>query len=138
MKFLLSILVLAILSISNSLTAQNTQNIIVTVTNPTSENGKISFALFDKENFMKTPLKREIGTIKNGKSTIIFKEIPVGEYAITCYHDKNDNGKMDFASNGMPLEDYGASNNVFNFGPPSYEDAKFTVSDKKISIAIRF
>tara|TARA_B110000027_G_scaffold125581_1_gene143115 strand:- start:800 stop:937 length:138 start_codon:yes stop_codon:yes gene_type:complete len=45
---------------------------------------------------------------------------------------------MDFQPNGMPLEDYGASNNIMNFGPPKYEDAKFTVTDKKVSLKIKF
>jgi uncharacterized protein (DUF2141 family) len=38
----------------------------------------------------------------------------------------------------MPLESYGASNNVMNFGPPKYEDAKFVVADKNVSLEIRF
>jgi uncharacterized protein (DUF2141 family) len=38
----------------------------------------------------------------------------------------------------MPLEAYGASNNIMNFGPPKYEDAKFTVTDKKVSLKIKF
>jgi uncharacterized protein (DUF2141 family) len=38
----------------------------------------------------------------------------------------------------MPKEDYGASNNVMNFGPPQYEDSKFIVSDKNVSLNIKF
>ena len=45
---------------------------------------------------------------------------------------------MDFATNGMPLEDYGASNNVMNFGPPTFDNAKFTVSNKNVSLDIKF
>ena len=45
---------------------------------------------------------------------------------------------MDFAGNGMPLEDYGASNNVMNFGPPTFDDAKFLLTDKNVSLDIKF
>ena len=45
---------------------------------------------------------------------------------------------MDFAANGMPLEDYGASNNNMSFGPPNFDLAKFTVSDKDVSLEIKF
>ena len=45
---------------------------------------------------------------------------------------------MDFRENGMPIEDYGASNNVMNFGPPNFSDAKFTVTDKDLELNIRF
>ncbi|MDA9087377.1 DUF2141 domain-containing protein, partial [Polaribacter sp.] len=74
---------------------------------------------------------------ENGKTTITFKEVAGGEYAIVCYHDKNSNDKMDFQPNGMPLEAYGASNNVMNFGPPKFDDAKFTVVDKNVSLEIK-
>ena len=76
--------------------------------------------------------------IKEGISEVKFVNILPGEYAVVCYHDKNNNGKMDFTTNGMPLEDYGASNNVMNFGPPTFENAKFNVSDKNVYLEIKF
>jgi uncharacterized protein (DUF2141 family) len=45
---------------------------------------------------------------------------------------------MDFQPKGMPLEVYGASNNVMNFGPLRFDDAKFTVGDKNVSLEIKF
>mgnify|MGYP003840149151 CR=1 FL=1 len=59
-------------------------------------------------------------------------------YNIIKINDENDNNKMDFQSNGMPKEDYGSSNNVMNFGPPKFEDAKFVVIDKNVSLDIKF
>lgn len=112
--------------------------ITATVTNVTSDKGKVSFALYTKDSFMKVPLQAKSSTIKNGKSSVIFENIEPGEYAIICFHDKNDNDKMDFQENGMPLEDYGASNNIMSFGPPKYDDAKFTVADEDLSIEIKF
>jgi len=38
----------------------------------------------------------------------------------------------------MPKEPYGASNNVMNYGPPQFADAKFIVSDKNIDLNIMF
>jgi uncharacterized protein (DUF2141 family) len=138
MKFLVAILVTAVLFISNTLTAQEKVSITATVVNVTSDEGKVSFALFDKENFRIKSLQSVSSEIKEGKSVVTFTDIPSGDYAIICFHDKNGNDKMDFATNGMPLENYGASNNVMNFGPPKYEDAKFVVADKNVSLEIRF
>ena len=46
---------------------------------------------------------------------------------------------MDFSPNRMPLEEYGASNNVLNpYGHPTYDNAKFVVSDKNVSLTIKF
>ncbi|AUC14768.1 hypothetical protein BTO06_06245 [Tenacibaculum sp. SZ-18] len=117
---------------------QDTKTITVTISNATSDKGSIKFGLHNKETFMvKKPLLVAESKIENGKCKIVFKNVPEGEYAITCFHDKNENGKMDFQPNGMPMEAYGASNNVMNFGPPRYDDAKFTVSDKDVSLDIR-
>ena len=137
MKILASILVVVIISITNIITAQN-KTITATVLNISSDKGIVKFALYNKTNFRLKPLQSEIGNIENGETTITFKEVAGGEYAIVCYHDKNSNDKMDFQPNGMPLEAYGASNNVMNFGPPRFDDAKFTVVDKNVSLEIKF
>lgn len=137
MKTLVSILVVVIISITNIITAQN-KTITATILNISSDKGIVKFALYNKTNFRLKPLQSEIGNIENGKTTITFKEVAGGEYAIVCYHDKNSNDKMDFQPNGMPLEAYGASNNVMNFGPPKFDDAKFTVVDKNVSLEIKF
>ncbi|RBW63202.1 hypothetical protein DS884_00590 [Tenacibaculum sp. E3R01] len=137
MRFLTSILVLIIVFTIETVSAQK-QTITATVVNVTSNKGKVSYALYNKDNFMKEPVKAKSSKIVNGKSTVVFNDVPAGEYAIVCYHDKNDNNKMDFQPNGMPIENYGASNNVMNFGPPQYEDAKFTIIDNNVSLEIRF
>ena len=138
MKFLVSILVVVFSILTSSITAQN-NTITVTVVNASSDDGKIGFSLYAKDNFMRNPIQGKEGKIKEGKSTIIFENVPKGEYAIVCFHDKNNNDKMDFSPNRMPLEDYGASNNILNpYGPPTFDTAKFVVSDKNVSLAIKF
>jgi uncharacterized protein (DUF2141 family) len=138
MKFLVASLVTVVLFISNTITAQENLSITATVVNVTSDAGKVSFALYNKENFRVKPLQAISSEIKEGKSIAVFTDIPDGEYTIICFHDKNDNNKIDFATNGMPLENYGASNNVMNYGPPNYEDAKFILADKSVRLEIRF
>lgn len=138
MKLIVSLLAATVLFISNSITAQDQVTITATVVNVTSNIGKVGFALYNKENFMGTPILGDKVAVIDGKSFVVFKNIQPGVYAITCYHDKNSNDKMDFATNGMPLEDYGASNNIKSYGPPNFDHAKFTVSDKDVSLEIKF
>ena len=135
MNFLVSILMGIMLFITNSIIAQNKTTITATVVNVTSDSGKVGFALYDKINFKMKPIKGKELKIVDWKSTVIFESIKAGKYAVICYHYKN---KMDFQSNAMPIEDYGATNNIMNFGPPKYEDAKFTITDKKLSLEIKF
>jgi len=137
MKLIFAILATTMLFITNSIIAQK-QTITATVVNVSSDAGKVGFALYNKTNFRMQPLQASASIIKEGKSVVTFNNIETGEYAIICYHDKNNNDKMDFRSNGMPLEDYGASNNNMSFGPPKFEDAKFTVNDKNVSLEIKF
>lgn len=137
MKFLTMTLVAFLFFVVGKITAQN--SITITVTNATSNKGKISYALFTKDNFRGKPLQAISSKIKENKSVAVFKNVPTGEYAIICFHDKNNNDKMDFEPNGMPIEDYGVSNNAMNrFGPPEYEQAKFKVTDKNVSLKIKF
>lgn len=136
MKILATVLT-AVMMFSASITSTE-KNVTATVVNVSTDSGKVSFALYDKEGFMKQPLQSKNGKIVDGKSTVIFENLAPGEYAIICFHDKNDNDTMDFQSNGMPMEDYGATNNIMNFGPPRYDDAKFTVSDKDLTLEIKF
>lgn len=136
-KILATILTTAVVFVVSLLTSGN-QEITVTVVNATTDNGKVSFALYDQVTFMKTPLKGASAKIIKGKSTVTFKNIAQGEYSVICFHDKNNNGKIDFNENGMPLEDYGASNNNMDFGPPSFLDSKFTVIEEDVCLEIKF
>jgi len=68
----------------------------------------------------------------------IFTGLGSGEYALAIYHDENSNGEMDRNFLGMPTEDYVFSNYATgSFGPPSFEDAKFMLSDS-VSINLDF
>ena len=137
MKLILAILTTIMLFITHSITGQN-KTVTATVINISSDEGKVGFALYNKTNFRLKPLQGATSIITKGKSTVIFKNVEAGEYAIICYHDKNNNDKMDFKANGMPLEDYGASNNNMSFGSPQFNDAKFSVIEENVSLEIRF
>ena len=138
MRFLIHTLVIVVLFTIKTVSAQN-QKITATVVNATSDKGSVKYALYTKEDFRKKPLQTQKSIIKEGKSTVVFENVPAGEYAIICYHDANNNDKMDFQPNGMPLEDYGATNNKLSrFGPPQYDEAKFLVEDKDVSFEIKF
>ncbi|WP_411768054.1 DUF2141 domain-containing protein [Winogradskyella sp. A3E31] len=115
------------------------QNITVTIDNVQGDKGKVSFALHTKDTFMKTAPVATLETkIENGKVKVVFKDIEPGEYAILVLHDANENGKMDFQENGMPLENFAASNNTMSYGPPQYSDAKFTLGAEDLKLNIRF
>lgn len=114
------------------------RTITVTIDNVASDTGKVNYALYNKDSFMKVPIQTQSDSPKGKKSKVVFTNIEPGNYAIICFHDANNNDKMDFQPSGMPLENYGVSNNPMSFGPPNFDEAQFVVSDKDVTLKIRF
>jgi uncharacterized protein (DUF2141 family) len=115
-----------------------TVTITVNVSNVTSDKGTVQFSLYDKDTFMLNPLMSKTGKISNGVTKVEFEGVKSGSYAIMCFHDSNDNNKMDFNEQRMPIEDYGMSNNPILMGPPTFDVAKFTVENKSVDLTIKF
>ena len=124
-----------------SLSAQQqdaTFDLTVVITGIENDKGRIYLAIYDsKETFLTKP-QGIVAGIKDKKSLGIFKGLGKGEYAISLFHDENDNQKMDTKIFGIPKEPYGFSNNVKLFmGPPKFKDVKFRLeSNKTISIKV--
>lgn len=121
--------------------AQETQKITANFIEIKSDKGKLFVALYNtKDSFLEKPFKTAIVEIKDLKAVAVFKDIPVGEYAISAFHDENDNKKMDTNFLGIPKEHIGTSNDAKGFmGPPKYKDAKFTLTkntNKTLTITI--
>ena len=142
MKVFTAILALVVVFQTSLYTTKKTntekRTITVTVPNVTSDKGKVSYALYNKDSFMKKPLQAKSSKVEGKKSVVVFTNVVSGNYAVICFHDANNNDMMDFEGNGMPLEDYGVSNNPMSFGPPNFDEAEFEVSDKDVTLEIRF
>lgn len=111
----------------------------VEIENISNEDGQLLIGLYDAEgNWLKKRKMSALGQIANGKSEVTFENVPTGTYAISLFHDENNNGKLDTNFLGIPKEDTGSSNNApANFGPPEWEDAKFEVKGEKIKQSIK-
>ncbi len=141
MRHLFTFLALIFLSSFYSVNAQNDTgyDITVTISNFESNDGKVFIGLYNsEENFLGEMYKGTISKISNNQCEVILKGIPDGTYAISVYHDENDNNKMDKGVFGIPKEDYGCSNGATGFmGPPKWEDAKFELKGKSINQHIK-
>lgn len=119
---------------------KNRYQIDVEINDISTNEGNVYFALYDSElNFnARNPLKKTSSEIKDGAVKVTFSDLEPNIYAITCFHDANSNGKLDFEIGGIPIEDYGTTNNIMNFGPPRFADAKFDLKDKDLTFEIKF
>lgn len=112
--------------------AQNT--VEVSITDFNNNDGTIYISIYDsEETFLDKGFISKKSEIKNQTASFTFSELVDGEYAISCFHDEDDNGKMNMIMGMIPSEDYGTSNNApARFGPPKWKDAKFEVKDGEI------
>lgn len=138
-------LLIAALQLPGSLTGQSreTSTLIVQVTNARSSKGRIAIALFQEasgfpgDSSKALRLQRAVIDPAKLSSQFVFEGIPRGVYAVSVFHDENMNGKLDKNFMGVPREGYGFSNNPKKrMGPPSFEEAKFTLDQPEQSVVI--
>ena len=114
----------------------------VVVTGLRSAKGKVGCTLFaGPRGFPSDPdaaVQRLWCKIDRASSTCPFQPVPAGTYAVACFHDENDNGKIDTGLFGIPTEGTVVSNHAKGtFGPPKYRDAKFAFSAEPMTMTLR-
>lgn len=62
-----------------------------------------------------------------GETTLTFKDLPNGRYAVIAYHDADSNGLLNKRFGMIPTEGYGLSNNPQVFGKPGFDACAFDV-----------
>ncbi len=74
-------------------------------------------------------------------TTLRFRNVAPGTYAIALLHDENGNGKADRALGMMPKEGFGFSRDAkVRMGPPAFDDAAITVgtTSQRQTIRMRY
>lgn len=131
------------ISIFSSDGAKKSGTLVVKFNGMSSNDGKVVIALCNSDANYKDHKSPYIGkSIAINKNTAIveFEDLPFGDYAIKAFHDEDANDDLNTNILGIPVEDYGFSNNARGmFGPPSWQDAKFELNDddKVVEIEIK-
>jgi len=114
--------------------------LVITVENVKKNQGKILLAVYaDNQNFLSEVTYRSVHQTvhQSGAVTVEVADLPYGNYAISLYHDENNNGKIDTNFMKIPKEPYGFSNNARGiFGPPSFEESRFSFNSARQEIRI--
>jgi len=130
---------LLIFSTSSFAQKSNTSvGITINVTNIQSNKGNIRIGLYKSEQDFLKKIHKSISTKASEDGVqVTFKNLEPGEYAISLYHDKDNNNKLNTFLK-IPTEPYGVSNNKKErFGPPQWKNARFTLSNEIITQNIR-
>jgi uncharacterized protein (DUF2141 family) len=93
--------------------------------------GDIYIAVYDNEDdYMENRFAEAIAKVESEGSLEVVLKIPYGKYAVTIFHDVNQDAELSTNFMGIPKEPYGFSNNPKStFGPPSFEQSLFEFSE---------
>ncbi len=132
-KSLLTLVIFVLTTLSINAQNEETFELKVNVKGIENNKGKIFIAIYDsEENFLKKA-NGVIADITDKSSIGIIKNLKKGTYAVSIFHDENNNKKMDTRIFGIPKEPYGFSNDATGFmGPPKFEDSKFELTGNKL------
>ena len=79
--------------------------------------------------------------IKDGRAIAVFEDVPAGPFAVSVYHDEDDDGELDSVALGIPSEPYGFSAEARDlFGPPSFKEAQIDLAageTKQITVRVK-
>jgi uncharacterized protein (DUF2141 family) len=118
------------LTLASFNTSETKCDLTIVITNINKACGLVQIGIYNKkENFPKIGKEYRTASVKvvgkEFKTTI--KDLPVGNYAIALYHDRNSDGTCNANLIGVPTESYGFSNNIKPFlSAPSFQDTKFS------------
>ena len=80
--------------------------------------------------------------IRSHRVVVTIEQMPAGRLALAVVHDEDRDFALNTGLFGIPTEGYGASRDApANFGPPSWEDAAFSLragERKPIRIRVRY
>ena len=100
-----------------------------------STKGAVAVALYDHpDKFLEKEFTSIHQEIEDENLEITFKNIPAGTYAISMFHDENNNKVMDKNFMGIPSEPYAFGNNARGiFGPPDFSESSVQVHENKVT-----
>jgi len=77
--------------------------------------------------------------VENDQIKVAFDNMPFGSYAITSYHDLNENEKVDKNFVGIPKEPVAVSTiKKKRFSKPKFNKVKMNFDQSEMQVALRF
>lgn len=115
--------------------------LVVSVSGFENDDGTAGVALWNGPDGFPEDVSHAIATawvkIDHNAATTAFDDVQPGTYAVTVFHDENDNRTFDKRWFGLPTEAWGVSNNVRpHLRAPRFDEAAFHVAGAEQTIAI--
>jgi uncharacterized protein (DUF2141 family) len=137
----MKIICLLFLFAFSSLAQTESGEIKLIINDTKTDSGIIRILIFNQaEGFpeeSKKALKALSIPVKNSSAQTTISGLPSGNYAISVFHDEDEDGVFKKNSFGLPKNSYGFSNNPsLFFGPPSFSKCKVEVNNKPVLVEI--
>ena len=132
----------ALLLLSATVAKAQKNTVTVQVENLRSEKGACRAYLFDNAKSFPSEMDKALASksvaINGTKAILTFENVPVGTYAISVFHDENNNNTLDTNFIGIPKEGFGASKNALpSMSKPLFNDNAFKVSNQPIKLTVK-
>ena len=104
--------------------------VLAVFTDLKSDRGRLRVSLFLAARGFPTDsefaCRRLVVPIRDREARVSFDDLEPGRYAVSAFHDEDDDGKLREGLLGMPAEGIAMSNDARGrFGPPKFEEATF-------------
>lgn len=118
--------------------SQETSSIQLEISGLQEAKGNLYVSVYDSEDDWlgeNTVARKQVTIEESREGELVTTELqlPQGDYALSIYHDSNNNGDLDTNFIGIPKEPVALSNNARpKFGPPKYKDAVFSLGAETV------
>ena len=125
-----------------SLSAQTPAILEVAVSGIESAEGTVGIALWEDGQGFPEAIEHALDStyvaVESGTARAVFELPEPGTYAVTVFHDKNDNQRFDKNWIGMPKEAWGVSNQARpRLRAPRFDEAEFEIAGVTQVVEIR-
>jgi uncharacterized protein (DUF2141 family) len=113
--------------------ANPTSNFTVVVGGVQNQQGRVCVSLFANSQGFPDRGDRAVRAqcvgVGKGQTAVTFQNLPLGNYGVAVFHDRNSNGKLDRNFLGIPKEGFGFSRNpTIRTGAPKFSEVAVFVA----------
>lgn len=114
-------------------------DVVVDIAGVKGVGGPLYVRLQTKDQFMgaESDYRATVEAPDVGSLSVSIKNVPPGQFAVSVWHDSNNNGAFDADSFGRPLDGWSISGAPSTMGPPSFDTAKVDVSPNGVTVSMR-